>query len=428
MTQEPITKTHPVNKVGNLSNVTRSWFIFTMLYLVIDYGRPQDVMPFLGYIKPGMWMIVILTLYLLLHGKLNYSDTKQTRLIWLFIILLASYTPLSVNNFMAYNTLKTMLLFMPFILSIIVCVNSSIRLRITIYVCLVIMIYISIYSLQHHGVGSGNYFNDENDLALYINMWLPFCFYLFLYEKTLWRKLIFAFGLFIGLMSVVVSFSRGGFIGLVAMTFVLWLFSHRKILTLVIIALISLFLYIYGGQEYWKEMSTVTDTKESTAENRILSWKTGWDMFLDNPLGVGGNNFQVRFPEYQRERFSRGMWGRVAHSLWFTLIPETGIIGTIIYLTLLYYNIKDIFHIKLLNASYDEPESRYLFHISLAMLASLAGFFASATFLSVLYYPHYWYMTAIIVATANIARMKAVSTSTIDDKMLSHAVGSTTLK
>lgn len=100
------------------------------------------------------------------------------------------------------------------------------------------------------------------------------------------------------------------------------------------------------------------------------------------------------------------MWGRVAHSVWFTLIPETGIVGILIFFLLLRYNIKDIFLIKRLSALHSDPDDRHLYHVSLAMTASLAGFFASATFLSVLYYPHYWYMTAIIVAAARFAKKK----------------------
>ena len=75
----------------------------------------------------------------------------------------------------------------------------------------------------------------------------------------------------------------------------------------------------------------VLDTKEATANDRMLSWEAAWDMFLEHPLGVGGNNFPVHFQEFQSDEFSRGMWGRQAHSLWFTLIPELGIFGIMIY-------------------------------------------------------------------------------------------------
>ena len=271
-----------------------------------------------------------------------------------------------------------------------------------------IMVYVCIFSLFHHGQGSGNYFKDENDLSLYINTMLPFCYFLFLYEKNRMKKMAYGLSMLIGILAIVASFSRGGFIGLVCMAAVAWWFSPRKVVSLLIIATLASTMYFYGGQQYEKEMATSTDIQEGTARERIESWKSAWRMFLDNPLGVGGNNFQVRFPEYQTDYFKRGMWGRVAHSLWFTLIPELGIVGIYIYLSLLFYNLKDIFWLKnSRNKLKNSRDGEYIYSLSLSFLASFAGYFASGTFLSVLYYPHYWYLTALLVAISRIVRNKA---------------------
>ncbi len=392
---------------------TDKWFFFVLIYLVIDYVRPQDLIPVLRYLKLGMFINIILIAFLVFKGNIQAMFSKQTKMIWLFILLLSLYVPFAVNNFWAFETVKGMLLFMPFILSTIICISSMKRLRTTIFVCVCIMLYIALYSLSHNGMGSGNYFRDENDLALFINMWLPFCYYLMLDEKDWNKKIVYAAGLIAGLMSLVMSFSRGGLVGLLTMSVVLWIFNPRKILTVLVISLVALLMINFGSQSYWSKMATTTHTGEGTASERILSWKSGWDMFLDNPLGVGGNNFQTRFPEYQGNRFHKGMWGRVAHSIWFTLIPETGIFGILIYFMLLYYNLKDVFFLKHLKAYDTNPDARYLYILSLALLASLAGYFASATFLSVLYYPHYWYMTGIIVAAVNVAHKSIITNESI---------------
>lgn len=390
----------------------RAWFFFAILYLVIDYARLQDILPVISHLKPGLIIVLLLVFFIIMQGISSAIDTKQTRMIALFIALLMVYVPLARNNHFAFITVKAMLGYMPFILSVIICVRSMERLKTLILIMICIMIYITAYSIVNRGIGSGGYFSDENDLSLYINMWIPFCYYLFLHEKAFMKKSIYAIGFIIGLCCVVISFSRGGFVGLVAMFAVLWYFSHRKLLTLTLVIACAASIFFLGGEAYINEMSTVTDTNEGTAQARINSWKSAFEMFLDNPLGVGGNNFQVRFPEYQGDRFSRGMWGRVSHSLWFTLLPETGILGVIIYLMLLYYNIKDILKFRKINAQSNNSDDSYLYCLSSAMLASLAGFFASATFLSVLYYPHYWYMTAIIVAAANISRLRRESLAT----------------
>ncbi|MBI3805601.1 MAG: hypothetical protein HY282_17770 [Nitrospirae bacterium] len=179
-----------MTETGNNRNLGKykNWFFFTLAYLLVDYGRPQDILP-IGFLKPGMIVILILTGFLLFTGKLKESDSKQTRMMWLFILLLGIYVPFAVNNFLAYKTTETMFLFMPFILSIVVCINSLEYLKKLIFFLILIMIYVSGYSLLHGGVGSGNYFQDENDLSLYINMYLPFCFFFSPSKKERSRKL-----------------------------------------------------------------------------------------------------------------------------------------------------------------------------------------------------------------------------------------------
>ena len=352
-----------------------------------------------------MLTILLLTWFLISNSKsLREADSRQTRRILAFIALLAVYVPFVTNNFFAYVTTKTMLLYLPFILSTIIVVDSMERLRKIVGFIIITMVYVSLYSLGHGGQGSGNYFKDENDLSLFINTILPFCYFLFLYEKERLRKLGYGLAMIVGILGIVTSFSRGGFVGLIAMIAIAWLLSPRKIAALVIICMFGLLIYYYGGARYEKEMGTISDTQEGTAKARIESWKAAWRMFLDNPWGVGGNNFQVRFPEYQTKYFKRGMWGRVAHSLWFTLLPELGIAGVFIYLSLLYYNLKDVFLLKKMRTdSKDDRDKEYIYYLSLAFLASFAGYFASGTFLSVLYYPYYWYLTAILVAARKVA-------------------------
>jgi hypothetical protein len=94
------------------------------------------------------------------------------------------------------------------------------------------------------------------------------------------------------------------------------------------------------------------------------------------------------------------MWGRVAHSLWFTLLPELGIPGVLAYGLLLFFNLRDSVRLRSIGWSLGGGDGTLLVGLGSAFLASLAGFFASGTFLSVLYYSHYWYLTGLIVATS----------------------------
>ena len=384
----------------------KTWFFFMVMYLVVDFVRIQDIIP-IGFLRPGLVAVVILGFFILRKGSFHF-EIRQIKMIYLFLLLLAIHIPFAKNNYYAYKTTEGFCLLIPFILSIITCLNTVESLKKMINIWIWMMIYIALFSIANLGKGSGGYFSDENDLSLFLNLMLPFCYFLLISEKGGKKKLLYGAALIIGLIAEVKSFSRGGFVGLTVICFVIWWFSPRKMLSAMLVLLMLVFVIIIGGETYLKEMETISDLTESTAQARFEMWGAAWKMFLDNPFGVGGNNFPVRFEEYQSGWFLRGMWGMVAHSLWFTLIPELGIPGIIIYFTLLYYNLKDLWFLKRIEPG-DHPDLKYIHYLTLSFIASFAGYFSSGTFISVLYYPYYWYFTAFIIATMKVAKnvMKA---------------------
>ena len=294
----------------SINQASDRWFFFTLLYIIFDYGRPQDIIPPIGSLRPLMFITAVLVYYIVTSGMFYKTKSPQMKLIWMFCLLLSVYIPFARNNFFAFGTTRSMLLFIPFILSTIICVNSIKRLTILINTYIILLIYISCYSLFHKGAGSGNYFRDENDLALYFNAWLPFCYFLFLHESRVKKKLLYGLGLILGILGVVVSFSRGGLVGLLCLGLFAWLFSSRKMISLLLIVIIAGTFYISVPDRYLARMSTISKHEQGTALERRLSWKAAWSMFLDKPWGVGGNNFQVWFSKYQPPEMKRGMYGR----------------------------------------------------------------------------------------------------------------------
>lgn len=388
-----------VDKNNIKTNTVDSFgFFLLIIFLFIEYGRPMDIVSGLESLRPGMIVSILLMLSWILRGNIAQAKSWQTLMVILFILLLAVYIPFAVNNFFAYELTKRILLYMPFFLSAIIYINSFKRLKQFFYIWVLLMIYMSLKGLLGKGIAGSSFLADENDFSLLMNMMLPFSFFLFMYEKLFIKKMFYLTAFILAILSIVASSSRGGFVGLLAVLAVIWLFSPKKILSLVFIGILAGAVYYSTDQKYWDEMSTIQDTEGGTAKERFDSWKAAWDMFKDNPLGVGGGNFLVRFPEYQPEGMQRNMWGREAHSLWFTLLSELGAIGALIYGFLLIFNLRDIFWLKGLKNKPDD-NFRYAYFLSLAFLGSFAGYFASGTFLSVLYYPHYFYITAMIVVT-----------------------------
>jgi putative inorganic carbon (hco3(-)) transporter len=400
---------------------TKAWFFFIILYLLIDFGRLQDSISFIGKLRPAVFVTIILFFLVLNNRNLIPRKIPQISSIWSFILILALHVPFATNNRIAYDTAYKMLLIIPVLLSFLVCLNNFARFKKILILIICLITYQALIGLTHAGSGGGSMFGDENDMALALNTWLPFCFSMFLSEKRSALKFYFLIFSLLIISAIVLSFSRGGFLGLIAMTIVFWLFSPRKKMTLGIILLGAILIVFITNMisegrlshqkktTFWEEMASATDSSTGTGKERVESWKAGWRMFLAHPLGVGGGNFAIEFPAYQEGGdFYRNMWGRASHSLWFTLLPETGIPGTIVYLILIFHNFKTAMSLRKPADHLSEEETRFYKGLSVAFIASFIGFFSSATFLSVLYYQHYWYLSALL-ATAYLLKAKAKS-------------------
>lgn len=154
---------------------------------------------------------------------------------------------------------------------------------------------------------------------------------------------------------------------------------------------------------YLDTVTSISNVQDSTAQERLNSWDAAWEMFKDNPLGVGGNNFQVRFQEFQSDKFKKGMWGRVAHSVWFTCLSELGIPGVILLFLLFKTSYKVFRRI--------ETSATAFADLTKPLKYSLVAFISSGSFISVLYYPFLWYLVAIISGLDKLANEDLKSNS-----------------
>jgi|CXWL01.1.fsa_nt_gi O-antigen ligase len=379
-------------------------FKLLFVYIFIEYGRPMDFIPGLQFVRPAMIVTILLMISWITSGSLHkvFDGSRQIKHVWCLILFMATLVPFSRNVHFAFDTTLSILQYMPFMLSFILYVNSFDRMKAFLRMWIVLLIFLSVKGILLRGKGGSSFLSDENDFSLLMNMMLPFAYFLFLSSRKQVERVVYLGATFLGVLSVIASSSRGGFVGLLVVAVVIWWFSPRKMATLLVAGVIAGVVFLTADAKYWQEIGTITDTSESTASARIDSWKAAWEMFKDNPWGVGPGNFPFNFQQYQQGTlFKRGMWGRAAHSLWFTLLSELGIVGVLIYVSLVRVNLQDVMFVRRAQLEKNE-QARVAYFLALAFLACLAGFFASGTFLSVLYYPHLYYVTAMIVATKKL--------------------------
>ena len=166
-----------------------------------------------------------------------------------------------------------------------------------------------------------------------------------------WRVLIIVGTFALGL-AILLTGSRGAWVGLVAAFGFTWFISTGKLWRLRSIVLVAVAvstgiagLYRLGFVDAWmmQRILTLPDIEATHGgAGRTNIWAVGWEMVKANSLvGVGLGNFPVRFEEYIDD--VAGMWGaygvypgRDPHSVFLSLQAELGIIGLVIFLTFLW--------------------------------------------------------------------------------------------
>ncbi|MGC8786842.1 MAG: O-antigen ligase family protein [Anaerolineae bacterium] len=204
------------------------------------------------------------------------------------------------------------------------------------------------------------HFAQPNPFAGYLGLTLPLSYALLL-ETFSWlrrsMKAVLLGGAFIltfvaMLAAMIMSWSRGGWVGFAAALLVITAARSRtaRINAIVIGALVA-YLLLIGGAQYLppalvQRLSDfipylsgidvsrveVTDANWAVVE-RMAHWLAAIGMFSDHPwLGVGIGNYPVAYPQYALGRW-RDALGH-AHNYYLNIAAEAGIIGLSAYLFL----------------------------------------------------------------------------------------------
>ncbi|ULA61353.1 MAG: conserved membrane protein of unknown function [Nitrospira sp.] len=403
-------------------------FYLVLVALMFEFGRPQDFLPPLKIIPFPSLIDVSLAVAVFLSGKVSFTN-KQTKL-WICLLgFMALWVPFARNNYHAVMLFKDMTLYFFFYLGIVTFVNSTSRMHKLILMWLAVHTVLAVNGMLHQGRGVGGWLGDENDFGMEMNVAIPVAFFMYQGATNKGSKFLYVVLLAVFVMSLIATSSRGGFLGLLAVAAYCWFYSPKKIMSLLLGLCLAGLVLIAAPQEYWDRISSITEDKtmeEGTAGQRVFTWGIGWEMFLDNPVfGVGQGNFPWAIGEYMGGRTwqTKSLAGRQAHSLYFTLLPELGLIGVMIFGTMVYLNYRDTRAMELVRdplrpASIRKDKADIadseLVRASLygnAILGGMIGYLATSAFISTLYYPTFWIMMALAVALRNTTKGYAASQS-----------------
>lgn len=395
-------------------------FVLVLGYVLVEFGRPHNWVPILGYLRPG---VIVLGGGILAMLVKRPAIPTLGKWVLAFLGLMLVLAPFAYNNRMAVATTRDFaLMTVGAILPIMCFVDTFDRFRKLLRFWVWIHVLLALYSITHRGFGIGSFLADENDFAIAMNMAIPYAFALLAVERGIGRRICLFAALGILIFATAATMSRGGFIGLAAVLFMLSLRSPRKLLSMTLVIVMIVGLVALAPTKYWTEVRTIsTSTDENdTGYKRLYLWKIAWRMFLDNPiLGVGPANYQYNNFFYEDEKeTSRGYhtWGRVAHSVYFTLLPEYGIVGTVLFFIIVIKGIRA--RRRALRTCRSQlaredlsSESRERIRFYQQMLTGMDGvivtFLVTGAFIAVLYYPHLWVLTAFTAVGLRLVETEA---------------------
>ena len=232
-------------------------------------------------------------------------------------------------------------------------------------------------------------FDNPNDLALHLVTVLPIALALFFNSRNPLTKLVLLIipALIVG--GIVVTFSRAGFLALMAAIGVLlWKLvrSSRWLLSLLVPALIISFILLAPGG-YRTRLSTTGD--ESTMA-RFDDLKRSLFIAARDPfLGVGMDNYIL----YSNSN-------KASHNAYTQVAAEMGLAAGLIYILFIVAPLKGLRRIE--HDSYQVKSRQRFYYASVALQASLVGYMVASFFASVAYLWYIYYLVAYSVCMRRI--------------------------
>jgi O-antigen ligase len=389
-------------------------FALLFLFSVVLYFRPYEMIPGLsGFKTMAFWVgIVTLAVYFVTQVALEGNLTARPREVNMVLLVglgaLLSI-PLAIDPGEAWKefndvAIKTILIF----LVLVNVLRTETRVRLLWFLVLAVSIYLSVNVIKDYqsgvfklGAAETNtqrvagaikgLFDNSNDLALHLVTMIPIAFALAIEKKSLGRKLFYFPITLLMMAAVIITFSRGGFLGLIAMSLVLVRKLGRRNRTTAFATLIFgvIFFLVVAPGSYSGRLATIFDsasdvTGSSSQRTQVL--KRSILVALRYPLfGVGIGNFHHKsFQELG------------THNAYTQVASETGIAAMIAYIIFLVHPLRKLRMIE--RELFERNENSRFYYLSIGLQASLVGYMVASFFAAVAYQWYIYYIVGYAIA------------------------------
>jgi probable O-glycosylation ligase (exosortase A-associated) len=241
----------------------------------------------------------------------------------------------------------------------------------------------------------GSFLADNNDLALALNMTLPLMLYLSKDEPRPWLRSGLKICFVGSIIAVIFTYSRGGFLALVLVGFMLLIKARYKALAMITLFVGVIALAFIVPQKWTDRMDTIkqSEDQDASAHGRVNAWRAAINIASHRPLTGGG--FQVFVP-WIFERYAPEPWNyHDVHSNYFEMLGEHGFIGLGLYMMLLFYSLITASTLKWRIRR--EPKLLWAQHFPDMLQVAILAYMLGGIFLGRAYFDLYYHLVASIV-------------------------------
>jgi O-antigen ligase len=169
---------------------------------------------------------------------------------------------------------------------------------------------------------------DPDTMAITMLITIPLCFALIGRSNPLWMRVVALGSTALYLVTIVDTGSRAAASGVIFLVLMLVFRRGKNLIYLPVLVALGPLVWMVIPQQYKARYETVKTLKtDESYQNRLLSWEGGVAMFESNPItGIGAGDYtdangMKYWPGNGRKTFLN------AHSLYFKLLGELGLVG-----------------------------------------------------------------------------------------------------
>lgn len=413
-------------------------FFGILSYMFVEYTRLPQLYPILQPLQLGKVLVVLTAVGWLISSRTQGGPRARTRSIDIalcaFLAACLGSTLFAEDSGLALPYFLDVIQWAVAYFLISRIVSNSWRMRIFVLLLLLLCLKLSQFEirdylvqrafgrsemfLSEHGVGAGSsdFFGNGGDFGVAMCVVWPLAGSLLFGEpKKLTRLFLLAcFAAF--LISIFLCGSRGAILGAGIIALASWATQPKRIVGAVMIGVLALSVYMLPGATMDRLRGT-NGQQDETGQMRINLWKAGIDMFAHDPIfGVGLGNFGRTYMGFYGGSISTPTV-HVEHSIYVQALAETGLAGTLpllaIWILFFRINRRTRNQLKILGLA---NRTCFEYRLSIGLDLALIGYMVSGAFITVLFYPHLWYLLGLCVAlhTSCIGKQASRATDHVD--------------